>query len=323
MAKRKRGPFDWLLLDPFGRLGRALGFRWIFPIGTMAIPYHPLIPVVVLATPAIWLVSTLAGAIGGSTGGAQWPWMILAGVLLAIPLSIPILNWAFRAFGALLVQSLLFLAAMVALAADVVTGRAAPVWAVLPAGYVLVYIVQRVGGLLRVRGYRRMIAAYAPVCAGARPLVVQSDDRFFAVDAIRQGLAERAHIAPPSYDGSRIIEPMDQAEVTALEELNHKHLPRSWRIDGSAPHITINRPGELPVGPTVTIATERVGRRIGNGPGMTRWRISAGDEVRNCDRNRPDRRAHPDDRAILPDLDHRRPIPVDRRVHATRHPSDA
>ena len=32
-----------------GRVGRLLGFRWVFPIGTMPVPWHPAFLPLVLA----------------------------------------------------------------------------------------------------------------------------------------------------------------------------------------------------------------------------------------------------------------------------------
>ena len=45
----------------FGKLLRALGFRWVFPIGTMPIPYHPLLDPAVTNNPYILLIDPERG----------------------------------------------------------------------------------------------------------------------------------------------------------------------------------------------------------------------------------------------------------------------
>lgn len=259
-----------------GRLFRALGFRWIFPIGTLAVPFHPLFLIILLATPLVWLAVTLVNVFSGPGGGGQWVWMILAGLLLAIPLSIPILNWAFRAFGALLAQSLFFLAAMLALAGDVVAGRAAAAWAVLPAGYALIYLWQRGSGLLRIRRYRRLLKDFVPVSAEGRTLLLPADKTWVAVAALREGLATRAYLAAPSSTGAQLIELIEQADVDALHSLGHKSLPRGWRIEPAGDRHIVIRPGAQPEGPTLTVGMERIGQqRWGQ---LTRWLIGDGED---------------------------------------------
>jgi len=266
---KSRGPYG-------GRLFRALGFRWIFPIGTLAVPYHPLFLIILLATPLVWLAMTLVSVFSGPGGGGQWVWMIVAGLVLAIPLSIPILNWAFRAFGGLLAQSLFFLTAMVALAGDVAAGREAAAWAALPAGYVLAYLWQRGSGLLRVRRYRRLLSDYVPVCAEGQTLLLPADKTWVAVAALREGLATRAYLTAPSSLGAQLIELIEQADVDGLQALGHKSLPRGWRIEPAGDRHVLIRPGEQPEGPMLQIGMERIGQQ--RWAQLTRWTIGEGDE---------------------------------------------
>ena len=280
MAQPKPNPFAWFVHGPLGPWGRKLGFRWVFPVGTMPVPYHPLIPILLLATPLIWLVATLAGVLSGASGGGQWPWMLLAGLLLAIPLSIPIVNWAFRAFGAVLAQGLLFLSAMIALVADVATGRAAPAWAVLPAGYVLLYAAQRAAGLLRVRRYRRILAAFEPICADDRTVVLPSDKPFMGIEALRKGLARRVFVEAPSYGPAQLIEPIDPADIAALDALRERSRPRGWRIDPAGERFTLMRLADAPAGPQLRVGVERFGRRLDFRPGLVRWTLSDDEQTR-------------------------------------------
>lgn len=280
MVKRKPGRSEWFWLAPFGRIGRALGFRWIFPIGAMPIPYHRLLPIVVVGVPPVWLAATVAAHVTGEAGGRQWLWMLLAGALLGLPLSIPIVSWGFRAFGGMLAQALLFLAAMIALGIDVATGDEAPAWGLLPAGYVVAYAIQRATGLWRMRNYRRMQAAFTPVVAGERTPVFPPHKPFHALDAIRQGLIERAFVPAIADATGQIVERIAADEAAALKELGKKGLPRGWRIEPAGEDHVLMRPHVLPPGPTLRIEMERVGRRVGHTPGVVRWRIHDGDVVR-------------------------------------------
>src|SRR5918994_168907 len=54
---------------PFGRLGRWLGFRWVFPIGTLAVPFHPLLARALLWLPAVLVAYTVALTVAGRDGG--------------------------------------------------------------------------------------------------------------------------------------------------------------------------------------------------------------------------------------------------------------
>ena len=60
----------WRALAILGRVGRALGFRWVFPIGTLPVPFHPAFLPLVLATLVVWTVSSLVGLVSGASDGA-------------------------------------------------------------------------------------------------------------------------------------------------------------------------------------------------------------------------------------------------------------
>ena len=276
MAQPKPNPFAWFVQGPLGPWGRKLGFRWVFPVGTMPVPYHPAIPFLFLAAPWLWLAASLFTSFTSPTaGGEQWRWMLLAGAFLGIPLSIPIMSWAFRAYGAILAQGLLFLGAMIALTADIATGREALAWALLPAGYLLTFVVQRIWGLWQVRRYRRLIAEFEPVTVGNRTVLTRA--LYFAVGAIKSGLLERAYIESTAGGSGQIVELIDQGEVAALENLKGKQLPWGWRVESGGRAPVLIRPGEPPRGPTLALEIERFGRRMGNNANTVRWRLGEGD----------------------------------------------
>ena len=93
-AAKPRGP---LLVARFLRL---LGFRLVFPIGTMPIPYHPLVfPLALLAILGWFGWSIWASLEETRTGHFWWqpfPFFALLGVLM----SVPIVAWAAMVFRA-------------------------------------------------------------------------------------------------------------------------------------------------------------------------------------------------------------------------------
>ena len=141
---------NWWLriaLGPLARLLRALGFRWIF-WWTVAIPYHPLIPLLFLLVPTGLLVAGTGRVLAGQPPPVSWTSLLATAFLLVIPLSIPIFNIAFLMLRAQFQQGLCFTAAMALLAAEVWTGRSIPILAILPIAYFGTY------GVLLARSYR-------------------------------------------------------------------------------------------------------------------------------------------------------------------------
>ncbi|HEY0324910.1 MAG TPA: hypothetical protein VGC46_02895, partial [Allosphingosinicella sp.] len=106
---------------PFGRIGHRLGWRWIF-FFTFPIPFHPwlyrAIPLGALAW-VIWL------AVGG--GEVDWYSPLILAAILAIPLSVPFLQWILFAFRIHLIQALMLPAALLLLAVAIGRGEE-PLW---------------------------------------------------------------------------------------------------------------------------------------------------------------------------------------------------
>ncbi|MDO9363568.1 MAG: hypothetical protein Q7T60_11625 [Sphingopyxis sp.] len=158
-----------------GGIGRKLGFRWIFPIGTMPIPYHPLIGLAFSFGPVLWVAWLAMAAVMSHDGALTWWQPLLAALLLAIPMSIPIVAWAMMAFRAPIAQGLLIAGSMTLLAIDVATGRAAPWWAALPAGFVLLYTVQRVGGKAKLATLQAAAETWLPIDPGDATVIVPGE----------------------------------------------------------------------------------------------------------------------------------------------------
>ncbi len=160
---------------PFGRIGARLGFRWIMPIGTLPLPFHPWIARALPFLVAALIAYRLAVTIAGQSGGVGWPALLIVAALIGVVMSVPIANWVGMAFRGPLLQALLIGGAMVLIASDVWAG-VAPGWlAVLPAGFVLLFVVQRLGGPVYLRSIERANAAFEPCAPGDRPVVVEHD----------------------------------------------------------------------------------------------------------------------------------------------------
>jgi hypothetical protein len=158
-----------------GGVLRKLGFRWIFPIGTMPIPYHPLIGVAFSLGPILWVAWLALSAATEPGSGLAWWHPLLAALLLGIPMSIPIIAWGMMAFRAPLAQGVLIAGAMLLLAIDVAMGRVAPWWAVLPAGFVLLYAVQRIGGKRKLAALKAAADDWSPVDPGDATVIVPGE----------------------------------------------------------------------------------------------------------------------------------------------------
>jgi hypothetical protein len=160
---------------PFGRIGAALGFRWIMPIGTIPLPFHPwlarLLPFFIVGLIAHRLVLVAAG----DGGGVTWWALLIAAGLLAIPMTIPIVSWLAMAFRVPLLQSVLIGGAVVLMAVDAAIG-ALPGWAgAVPAAWIGLFLAQRFGGPLYLRRLEAANAAFERVQPGKRLLIVERD----------------------------------------------------------------------------------------------------------------------------------------------------
>lgn len=176
-----------------GRVLRALGFRWVFPFGTMPIPFHPLVFPVVIVVLLIWAAWSAFSAIAGLGGGdATWALMLAMALALVIPMSIPIVSWVGIVFRAPVLQGLLFLIAMVLLAIECATGQAAIGWAVLPAAYFGLFAVQAAFGPWWLRRLQAERDRFAPLDPGQASVALEAFD-WVARDMIRQCAIARLH----------------------------------------------------------------------------------------------------------------------------------
>ena len=90
-------------------------------------------------------------------------------------MSIPIVSWAMMAFRAPLAQAMLIAGAMALLAIDVAMGRAAPAWGALPAAFVALYAVQRIGGKILLGRLQRAAESWTPIDPGLATVAVTNE----------------------------------------------------------------------------------------------------------------------------------------------------
>lgn len=247
----KRG--DFWLGAPFGRLGKALGFRWIMPIGTIPLPFHPwfarLLPWSILALVAWRLISISSG----DDGAVGWRTLLIAATLLAIPLAIPIVQWLAMAFRFPLLQALLIGGAMVLLAADAAAGLV-PSWAgAIPAAWLLLFAAQWLGGPAYLRWLRRRNAAFEAIEPGDRLVIVERDDISRHADQLYRdyGLARAAvgSVLPGRSNGVKLetyhrISPQDRPGIVERVE---RLLPSGWQVkDDRIVTPGVDAPGSVP-----------------------------------------------------------------------------
>lgn len=166
MVKHNPKGASWIAQGPLGPWGRKLGFRWVFPFGTLPLPFHPLLLPLTLLVSLLMAAWSAYGAIVGV--GGEWSWLafLLVAALLGLLLSIPIVSWFVAATGGLYVQAVLFPLAMILLAIDVLTGRAHPALGLLPASYAALFAVQALFGKAYLRRIERERASFQVSAAG-------------------------------------------------------------------------------------------------------------------------------------------------------------
>ncbi len=164
---------------PFGRIGAALGFRWIMPIGTIPLPFHPMLAWLLLFLVPGAILYRIVSITIGADGGIGWRAMLIAAAVLAVPMLIPIVSWLAIAFRLPLIQGLLIAGATILIGADAATGALAPWTAAIPALYVLLFALQRIGGPIALRRLQSANESVEPLAPGNR-LVLYEQDRVSA-----------------------------------------------------------------------------------------------------------------------------------------------
>ena len=230
----------------FGKLFRALGFRWVFPIGTMPIPYHRFLAWALLIAAPAWLAIGLVQSVVAADRPSTWLQMLVVGLLLGVPMSIPIVSWAGLVFRVPLIQSLLFASATILLAVDVGLGRAHPALAALPAGYLGLWLYQWLGGRLRLRALRRAGEAFEPVSAGQRTVFPIENSYTDCTKLLAGGYAVRCR--PPQRHGAAFMHRLAEADARALLALGPAMPLPGWTLAEKDGFWLLERPAAAGVG---------------------------------------------------------------------------
>jgi hypothetical protein len=264
------------------RLMRALGFRLVFPIGTLPIPYHPLLAFILPMLPLVWVLATMPDVTGITIRDPQWPMFLITGALLGVPLSIPVVAWALMVFRGPLVQALFFLFGMIMVVIDWYYGRASTFWLVLPTSYVLLWVGQLVLGQARRRALVGERNSFIPMTAVDRVVVLDPFERQTAIGLIQTG---RARIVYATYGGSlargSYFERISDAEVNSIKGAANGKPPRFWLIHEDKDVIILERPGDAPTGEVLHISRE--GKQSWAGvpsPDLVIWTIRTSTEMR-------------------------------------------
>lgn len=250
-----------------GGVLRKLGFRWIFPIGTMPIPYHPLIGLAFAFGPILWVGWLALSAVMGGDGTLVWWQPLLVALLLGIPMSIPIVAWGMMAFRAHLAQGLLIAGSMLLLAIDVATGRVEPWWAALPAGFVLLYAVQRIGGKVKLKALQAAAEGWSPVDPANATVIVRGEVHTASKARTLIAAADIARVLSlpgPPLRGQRPAEPvmlhwLSPEGAARLRAACEDVGPAGWHLPRAEAKPVLQRPAkdEPANGLTATIARYR------------------------------------------------------------------
>ena len=246
----------WRALAILGRVGRALGFRWVFPIGTLPVPFHPAFLPLVLATLVVWTASSLVGLVSGASDGAGGS---VVGLVVGFGVvgrccrcrSSPGPSWRWRS----LVQALLALAAMLVLSVSVAAGDDPPWLAVLPAAYAVTWATQAIGGVaLGAADARPQVRRSTSAAAVVLPADIDS-----AACGPARPLRRRRCVAaePRRRDGGRgrVVVTPDQA--AQLREASRDALPGTSRSRTSRAVRGLAWPDDCPDNDAVVVHVDR------------------------------------------------------------------
>ncbi len=215
-----------------GTLLRKAGFRWVFPIGTLPVPYHPIFLFLCIFGPPAWIVWMGWSALAGADDGLRWWQPLLIALGLGLPLSIPIVGWVMLLFRAHLAQAVLIGGSMLLLAIEVATGQVHMLWAALPVGFVLLYLVQRIGGRIILARLRREADAWQPLDPGERTVAVDGEPY---TGAAARPMLEQCNITRIVSIPGKPRRGMPKARVQMLHRLSAEAVEELRRTFGGKP----------------------------------------------------------------------------------------
>lgn len=239
---------------PFGRIGAALGFRWIMPIGTIPLPFHPLLAWLLPFGIIALVLYGASAAVAGLSNGVSWWSLLVAAAALAVPLAIPIVQWLAMAFRVPLLQALLIGGAMILLGVDAATG-AVPPWAgAIPAAWLGLFILQRIGGPIYLRRLQASNAAFGRIDPGKRLVIVEGDytGASYGSHLAFEYAVARVASEPDRSRRSNALKPqtihrLSDEDWPAVAARTEQVQPRGWVVSGNRIKVPgIADPGSEP-----------------------------------------------------------------------------
>lgn len=150
MARKAENPVEGALA-PFGRLGYRLGWRWVFPVGTLPMPYHPWLGAALPWATAIFFLMLGAYALIGRAPGLIWTTPLWAWLGLGLLLSVPFLQWFLFFLRVHVLQAAMAPMAMLLLAILAARGQMPVTAAALPALYFGTHLVLAIASRVALR----------------------------------------------------------------------------------------------------------------------------------------------------------------------------
>ncbi len=227
------------------RFFRILGFRYAFPIGTLAVPYHPLILPAIFAALAVWVGFSFAPSEAPIEQlDPKWPYPAIIAVLLGVWLSIPVISWFLLPFGGPRLQGLVIGATMVVIVGDVWTGRAHPGFLIFPALFVGLFLYEFVGGPIRLSYLRKANERFMPVSGGGVWFEVEENSRD-ALALLEEGrLARVASESPKGY--FNLTYRLRPEQGHRLTHIARGRIPKGWKLADKKTHWILQRKGKKP-----------------------------------------------------------------------------
>lgn len=230
---------------PMARVLRMLGFRLVFPIGTLPLPYHPLIFPLALVSLLGWIGWSAYDTLVNTGDGDLWWRPLPVFLVLGILMSVPILSWLAMIFRVPLLQGLIGLAVPVLVTVEVVTGTLPPAWGLVPVAYVGLFLFQLWYGPRWLARIEKENAAFEPLQPGQATLALEwrahQPESYLADGNI-------ARIWARKLSGRKgwLIHRLSLEDADRLEAAAEGWLPRGWTISRYNGRATLKQPCARP-----------------------------------------------------------------------------
>ena len=238
------------------KLMRALGFRLVFPIGTLPLPYHPLVFPLALAALLGWIGWSVYDTLTNTGGGDLWWRPIPVFLVLGLILTVPIVAWLAMVLRVHIIQGLVGLAIPVLVTVELIAGTLPREWIVLPIAYVGLFLFQLLYGPRWLARVERENAAFAPIEPGQATLALG-----WRVHQAEFYLADNnvARIWARKLSGRKgwLVHRLSLEDADRLEAASEGLLPRDWRITRHEGRATLKRPCAHPPADAIPVWDRR------------------------------------------------------------------